>query len=161
MATLNKLVSDGKLVRVTVPLNRGESHERLIYGLPEAIRWMRDDVPKMSVGRLQSPQTPAEQLDSMLRRWTAGHPIAYGRHLYDLMPGEDETWELKTADLRIFGWIYRPRIFIAACGGYADLYKGPTKQLNYEDDRRIILKERETLDLDGEKFARGTYDELV
>ena len=161
MATLDTLVVDQKLHRITVPLGRKESHERLIYGSPEALRWMREDVPVMTTGRLRAAQTPFEQLDSILHRWTAGYPIRYRTHLFDLMPGSDETWELKTVDLRIFGWIYRPQIFIAVCGGYADWYKPPDKKLNYEDDRRLILRERAALDLDEPKFVKGMFHELV
>src|SRR5690606_40181291 len=58
----------------------------------------------------------------------------------DLMPRSDEVWELKTADLRIFGWLYRPRKFIAVVGGYADDYKGAHNKQNYEDAKRKVLR---------------------
>jgi len=161
MATLDILVNDRKVLhRITVPLRRGESPERLIYGLPEVIRWIREDVPKMTTGRLKAAQTPSEQLDDILHRWTAGKQIPYRRHLNDLMPGADEVWEFKTADLRIFGWLCAPRVFIAVRGGYADWYKPPAK-LSYETARKEVLVARTKLDLDEPKFATGEYDDLV
>jgi hypothetical protein len=77
------------------------------------------------------------------------------------MPMSDEVWEMKTADIRIFGWMYRPRTFIAVFGDYADLYKGKTQRRSYEDARRKIKKARDILDLDPPKFTKGTFDELV
>ena len=52
------------------------------------------------------------------------------------MAMRDEVWELKTADIRVFGWIYRPLIFIAAFADYADLYKGKNAPRSYPDARK-------------------------
>jgi len=79
----------------------------------------------------------------------------------DLMPATDEVWEFKTADLRIFGWLYRPRVFIAALLGYADFYKPPSPVGSYEDARKHVMSIRNTLDLDEPKYATGTFDDLV
>jgi hypothetical protein len=91
----------------------------------------------------------------------AGDPMRYGPMFHDMDPGSDEVWELKTADLRIFGWIYRPREFIAVNGGYTDDYKPPTKTKNYADDRRDVVNARNALPLDPPKFATGVFDDLV
>lgn len=116
---------------------------------------------QMVTGRVQSDFAPKEQLITRLLQWITGKPMAYGRMFQDMQPRSDEVWELKTADLRIFGWMYRPRKFIAVRGGYADDYKEPTKNKNYGDDRNEVLKAREALPLDGNKFATGAYHELV
>jgi hypothetical protein len=80
---------------------------------------------------------------------------------HDMDPRTDEVWEMKTADLRIFGWMYRQREFIAVSGGYTDDYKEPTKIKTYADDRRQVILARDALPLDGDKFAKGNFDELV
>ncbi len=115
----------------------------------------------MITGRVRSDDTPAEQLITRLLQWITGKSMARGRMFQNMKPYSDEVWELKTADLRIFGWMYRPRKFIAVCGGYADDYKEPTKIKNYEDDRDAVIKARDELPLDGDKFTRGKFDELV
>lgn len=110
---------------------------------------------------MKSEFTPAQQLTERLRQWMAGEPMAYGPMFHDMDPSSDEVWELKTADLRVFGWMYRPCEFIAVCGGYADDYKPPTKIKNYADDRRKVVKARNELPLDGKKFVTGGFDDLV
>jgi hypothetical protein len=122
---------------------------------------MRNEVPKMVTGRIASAFTPNEQLYERLRQWIAGDPMIYGTWFHDLDPQSDEVWEMKTADLRIFGWMYRPVEFIAVRGGYADHYKEPTKIKTYADERREVVQARDVLPLDGEKYAKGGFDELV
>ena len=160
MSTFDSLLRDKKLIHVTLRLARGQFHERKIYAYPECVDWMRQ-VSKMTTGRLASDFTPQEQLVQRLRQWMAGDRMEYGRMFHDMEPSTDDVWEMKTADLRIFGWMYRPREFIAVRGGYADDYKEPTKTKNYADDRREVIKARDTLPLDGDKFVKGDFNGLV
>ncbi len=97
----------------------------------------------------------------MMYKWIAGKEIIYDRIFKDLMPMKDEVWEMKTADTRVFGWIYRPRIFIAVFGDYADLYKGKMRKASYEAAKQRVLKHRDNLDLDAPKFTSGVFDDLV
>jgi hypothetical protein len=161
MATFDKLVEAGALVRVMFRLPRGQFHERKIYAYPECLEWMRNEVPTMVTGRIASAFTPKEQLIERLRQWKVGDPMVYGPMFHDMDPSSDGVWEIKTADLRIFGWMYRPRQFIAFRGGYADHYKEPTKIKIYADERRDVVKARDALPLDGKKYAEGDFDELV
>lgn len=115
----------------------------------------------MFTGRVNSNMTPAEQLITRLLQWITGKPMVYDRMFKGLIPASDGVWELKTADLRIFGWLYRPREFIAVCGGYADHYKEPTKIKDYADDKRAVIHARNTLPLDPPKFVTGAFNDLV
>jgi hypothetical protein len=161
MATFDSLLTSKKLIPVALRLRRGQFPERKIYAYPECVEWMRNEVPKMITGRVASDFTPLEQLVERLRQWIAGDPMEYGRMFHDMDPRTDDVWEMKTADLRIFGWMYRPRQFIAVRGGYADDYKEPTKIKTYADDRREVVKARDALPLDGEKFVTGGFNGLV
>lgn len=162
MATLSTLSGpDGDLFNITVPLRRGMLPERSFYALPPFVAWMTSEVPAMTTGRLNAAQSPAEQLDSILKTWLSGNPMRYRQVMQDLMPLKDEVWELKTPDLRIFGWLYRPKVFIASCGGYADDYKHPTKTKTYDAAKRQVLNDRERLDLDPPKFTSGAFDALT
>jgi len=122
---------------------------------------MKSEVPQLTTGRAQSAFTPLEQLMERLRQWMAGDAMRYGPWFHDMTPKSDHVWELKTDDLRIFGWMYQPCAFIAVRGGQADDYKEPTKIKNYADERREVIKARDTLPLDGKKFAEGEFDDLV
>jgi hypothetical protein len=161
MATLTSLVSAGALVHVTVPLEKKELPERSLYGFPEFKEWLADKLPQLEPGRLQATESPAEQLDFLMYKWIAGKRIIYGRMFNDLMPRADEVWELKTADVRVFGWIYKPRIFIAVFGDYADLYKGKNAKASYQDAKKKVKSNRDNLDLDEPKFTPGVFDDLV
>jgi hypothetical protein len=161
MPTFDTLVQQGTIIRVRLRLGRGQFDERELYALPDCLKWMKTEVPSMVTGRVQSHFTPSEQLITRLLQWITGKPMAYGRMFQDMLPKSDEVWELKTADLRIFGWMYRSRKLIAVCGGYADHYKEPTKTKYYADDRQTVVDARNALPLDGNKFVTGAFDDLV
>ena len=161
MATLSNLLEDKALVRVTIRLKRGQFHDRKLYAFPECVEWMRSEVPNLVTGRINAAMTPLEQLRERLRQWMAGEPMRDGPWFHDIEPKEHGIWELKTADLRVFGWMYRPRTFIAVRGGYADDYKEPTKNKTYADERRYVIAVRDGLPLDAEKFVLGDFDDLV
>lgn len=118
-------------------------------------------VPTWRTGRPNAAQTPKEQLDGILLKWIGGRSIEYRRMFNDLTPMKDEVWELKTPDLRIFGWIYRPRVFIASFVDYADWYKAPRPSRSYEDARTRTIDMRNKLDLEEPKFTSGVFDALV
>jgi hypothetical protein len=122
---------------------------------------MKAEVPKMVTGREKSDFTPYEQMMERLRQWMSGSPMKYGPWFHDMDPLTDAVWELKTTDLRFFGWMYQRGAFIAVRGGYADDYKEPTKTKNYADDIRGVVSARDALPLDGDKFVRGSFDDLV
>lgn len=162
MATINTLLGDqGPLTDIQVPLRRHEYQRRWVHGSHEFVRWILEDVPKLQQGRLNAHDTPQEQLDQILYRWIAGKQIAYSRMFKDLMPGRDEVWELKTADLRVFGWLAERCRFIAVLGDYADHYKGPNRRRSYETARQFVVQYRDRLDLDEPKFVTGNFDALV
>jgi len=163
MATIDTLCKRDPpgLVPITIHLRRNEFEDRYIWGTPDFWDWVQNDLPKLQPGRLGVDQSPQEQFFEILYKWITGKPMRYNKMFKDLMPRSDEVWELKTADLRIFGWLYRPRKFIAVVGGYADDYKGAHNKQNYEDAKRKVLRCRCSLDLDEPKYVTGVFDDLV
>jgi hypothetical protein len=114
-----------------------------------------------TTGRLKAELSPQEQLDIILKKWIGGERMIYSRMMQDLTPLRDEVWELKTADLRLFGWIYRPRVLIAVLLEYADWYKAPTKRYTYDDARMRVIEQRDKLDIDEPKYTTGEFSALV
>lgn len=162
MATFDELLERRVLIRVTVRLRHDQFHERRLYAFPTFLEWVKNEVPKMVTGRLKAAQTPLEQLQVRLREWMAGNPMRYGRMFQDLLPRDrDYVWEMKTPDLRIFGWMYRPKQFIAVFGDFADDYKPPTRTKSYADARKQVVKARDDIPLDGDKYSDGDFDDLV
>lgn len=161
MTTLDKIAI---ATRIRIPLGRREFDEREFYALPSYMNEVANVVPNLQAGRLNAPLSPLEQLDDILHKWITGKRMRYDRWLKDLIPQSSETWEMKTADLRIFGWIYRPKVFVAAFIGYTDDYKWHGKQPpkeSYDAARDRVVGIRDRLDLDEPKFTAGVFDALV
>jgi hypothetical protein len=162
MATLATLSEpDGPLTAIRVPLKRGVQPLRCFYACPEFMGTLTGDFRGWTTGRLKAELSPQEQFDIILKKWIGGERMIYQRMIQDLRPLKDEVWEIKTIDLRIFGWIYRPCIFIAVLLEYADWYKTPTKRCTYDDARKRVLAQRERLDIDEPKYATGEFGALV
>jgi hypothetical protein len=160
MATFEKLLKDGLVTPVVLKLRRGQFYERKLYALPECVDWMKT-IPHMATGRIASDMTPQEQFVERVRQWLAGEHMEDDRRFHDMRPKDHHVWELKTSDLRIFGWMYRPRQFIAARGGFADDFKGQTRTKSYDQEKNLVVKLRNDLPLDGDKFVTGEFHELI
>ena len=162
MATIVTLSGDnGPLTDLDVPLGRRETKRRWFYAGQEFMGWLRQDVPQLETGRLRAADTPQEQLDQILYKWISGGEITYQRMFKDLMPMSDEVWEMKTADIRIFGWMCEPLKFIAVFGDYADNYKLRGRESAYDLAKRRVIRFRDCLDLEEPKIASGTFDALI
>jgi hypothetical protein len=162
MATFDKIIQEKILLPVVVRLGRNKFPERTLFAYPESLTWMKQTVPTPVTGRQQSAQTPSEQLILRLQQWISGDQIKPGPMFREMShPPDSDTWELKTDDLRLFGWMYRPKTFIIASHGYADDYKEPTKIRDYADDVRAVVEARSVLPLDEPKLVRGKFDELI
>src|SRR4051794_3189766 len=111
MATIDNIPT---ITRILVPLGRREFDDRKFYALPSFARFLQETLPGLEGGVLEARETPKQQMDSVLRKWNAGKPMARGRAFSNLRPTRHSVWEMKTADLRIFGWLYQPRVFVAA-----------------------------------------------
>ena len=162
MATFEKIIKDRLLIPVVVRLPSGKFYDRYLYAYPDSLKWMKETVPTLQTGRIKSAQTPAEQLIMRLQQWLSGDPIKCGPMFKEMShPKNNDVWELKTDDLRMFGWMYQRKKLIIAAHGYADHYKEPTKTKNYADDVRAVMQARDALPLDGPKLVRGNFDDLI
>lgn len=162
MATLASLTgTGGPLTDLSVPLGRHEVQARWILAYPQVIKWLQNDLPNLHQGRLNVAQTPLEQVDDLLYRWIAGKSIKYDKMFKDLTPMADEVWEMKTADIRIFGWMCEPRKFVAVLPGFADDYKGKDSWARYEAAKQAVIRARNALPLNEPKIATGVFDALV
>ena len=98
-------------------------------------------------------QPPVEQLDDLMEVFCSGSPLTYGWQFKCLTHVAEGVWELKTADVRLFGWFHKKDCFIAAVADTADRIK--THKL-YEGYGRIeVINFRKALDLDDPKFIPG------
>ncbi len=161
MATIHRLLAEKQLFDITVPLGRREFQSRRIYALLTFVDWKDNELPRLQPGRLRATETPEEQFDNILFKWISGKEIRYGTMFKDLSPIGDEVWELKTVDLRIFGWMFQKDTFVAVFGDYADNYKPPNLRSSYSVAMAKVVGARKKLDLDEPKFITGVYDDIV
>lgn len=155
MATLAKLVADEALFEIEADLSDGIQPVRFMYGLPR-FRAFLDSVPELvSIWNIE--QTPAEQLDDLLNEYLGTEPFTVLWRFGPLFPPRGRAWpgvwELKTADLRIFGWFYTLNTFIAVSGCATQLVKdNPGLYGGFRDE---VAHYRTQLPLDEPKFVAG------
>jgi hypothetical protein len=130
MLTLAKLLEEREILRIEVELDERELPSRLLYGTPGFIAWLDERLRKFEPSPLGADLAPAEQLDLLFYEFTSGAPLSPTRQFRVVRHEKFPVWELKTPDLRVFGWFARKDCFIAAFGDWADnikdhgLYRG-------------------------------------
>lgn len=115
MATLEHLISIGTLLRYEADLDVDELPHRYLYVSPTVDRWLERILPGLPRDRSRQ-LTPSQQVDVILRDFVLGRPLNYGRDHRRLEPHADQVWELKSEDLRLFGWYVREEMFVVVEG---------------------------------------------
>jgi hypothetical protein len=95
-----------------VKLNYPDVENRKIYAIPAVRDWF-DTTLRTLVQLEQTDISPRLQAYALLRMYQSGEKLAEGEEFKLMKPKDNDVYELRTADLRIFGWFYRPSVFIA------------------------------------------------
>ena len=151
MATLLHLAGQNRLSKLDAALGRDQQEWRRIYALPQARKWMEGVLPTLE-SELGLEISPIEQLDAFLTNYCAGDTLMYGRQFRPLRHIDAGVWELKTPDLRLFGWFHAKDCFI--CSDCDDATKVKKHHL-YAGYRDQAVRLRDQLDLDEPKFLSG------
>ena len=160
MATILKLVERGELVKLDVELGPSEMEQRCIYFHHRCAGGLYDRLSKM-VSQWKVESSPIEQFDELTYHFVTGDSIDFPRQFRDLIHRRDGIWELKTPDLRLFGWFATMDCFI--CTDVADANEvkhGPKGAVNFHGSLYAGYCEqagywRDQLDLDEPKFLTG------
>lgn len=158
MPTPQTLVQQGRLEAIEVELDPDELPERLIYAHPRVVRWLEEVLPTLqSDNYVPGALRPEEQTDVLLYQLISGQgQVALPPKC--LRPQEDGVWELRTHDLRFFGWFWRPKIFIMTSIEVASR----CKELNLYGGHRDQAKHfRDGLDLEPPKFVSGEIEDVL
>jgi hypothetical protein len=106
--------------------------------------------------------TPKQQLYVRFKEWIIGKPMVRDRMFRDMRPLQDGVVELKTADLRLFGWTPYVKALVLTRVGMADDYKWQTvngvrqpPKKSYEDEKKKVIAYRDATPLDEPKFVTG------
>lgn len=153
MATVIELCEDGALVRIDVPLDANEQPWRRIYGTPEFIGWLEEQLPLFQTTVIGGDIEPLEQVDAAFHEYVVGDRMVRDVRFKFLSWTPDYSiWEFKTADIRVFGWVPEKDVFICTFGDMKDdieLYK---RYGRYIVQTKYV---RDNLDLNDPKFIES------
>src|SRR5258708_3635038 len=111
MATLIELERRGVLTKLDPELDVPQQEFRCIYLGPKLRAWIEDVLPALESDRgIETP--PVGQFDELMSVFCSGETLTYDWQFKPLNYVENGIWELKSADLRIFGWFPRKDCFI-------------------------------------------------
>lgn len=151
MATLIHLAQQNQVYKFEASLGWREQEERRIYVFPEARAWMEQVLPG-EASNWNLELSPLEQLDDFLTHYCAGRELMFGRQFHPLRHIDRGIWELKTADVRLFGWFHAKDCFVCTQGNTAYNVKEYNLYAGYRDG---AVRLRGQLDLDEPKFVTG------
>jgi hypothetical protein len=152
MATLLDLERWGALFRLDAGLDPGVQEFRQIYTSPDLRWWMESTLPGL-VSSWNLELTPLEQLDGLINVFCSGDTLTYGQQFKPLTHVKDGIWELKTADLRMFGWFNRKDCFVGVVADDATRIKTYKLYKGYANVTTAGF--RDALDLDEPKYVTG------
>lgn len=147
----------GVLAKLDAQLSHRQQEFRCFYASQKLVSWLQNEL-FVAVSQHNLQQAPAEQVDALLASFCSGDRLIYGWSFKDIRPVGSGVWELKTADVRIFGWFCAVDVFVGVVGDFAwrvkqyDLYRG------YRDEvLRFIAK----LDIDEPKCLNGGVEDGI
>ena len=103
MATIIELCNQGVLIKLDPELDPRQQELRRIYLGPKLVEWINNTLPGLESDRgLET--SPVGQFDELIQVFCSGDTLTYDWQFKPLNYVQDGIWELKTPDLRIFGW---------------------------------------------------------
>ena len=151
MATIAQLEAAGLLFKLDPALDVDEQELRLFHTSPRLSDRLQNVLPT-SGSSWDIENSPAEQLDALIAVYASGLPLTYGWQFKPIRPIGDGVWELKTADLRIFGWFAARDCLI---GVVADTKEHIREHTLYPGYRGEVTRFRAALELNAPKFIPG------
>jgi len=144
MATLERLEGDEKLIKCT-PMDEDCVPIRSMFLTCDCDDWLNDLVNKTS------DRGEEELMDQVLKK--IHHYLTAPKVHIGAFYSKSYIWYMRTPDLRIFGFFYRPGVFIAVCGGEK---KDIMKADGYKKLFRKTMDVSDRLGLDLPKYMTRT-----
>jgi hypothetical protein len=158
MPTITDLVDNGAIVKIDVELAPHDQPLRLLYGTPQFIAWLQGILDGAKPALLLGHSSPAEQIDDLFHSFLSGEHLVFTRQFRVVRAEENAVWELKTPDIRIFGWFMAKDCFVAVFGNWTDIIKEHDLYRGY---RIAIRRLRRELDIDATLCVRGVAPDDV
>jgi hypothetical protein len=152
MPTITELLDSGAIIKIDVELAPRDQPLRLLYGTPQFVEWLRQILEGVEPPRQLGQTSPAEQIDDLFHSFLSGEPLIFTRQFRVVRAEENAVWELKTPDMRIFGWFMAKDCFVAVFGNWADTIKDHDLYRGY---RIAIRRLRRELGIDATLCVKG------
>lgn len=134
------MVERGDIAPIEVELAEREQPLRALYGTPGFIAWLRERLNDTSPSPLFADVTPAEQLDDLFYTFVSGRRLLYNKQFRAIRAERNAVWELKTPDLRVFGWFLVRDCFVGVFGDWADRIKDHNLYRGYRLEIRRLRR---------------------
>src|SRR5262245_46299929 len=157
MATLLQLEAQGHVSKVDPALPLHQQELRVLYASPRLRQWLENVLPTLG-STWNIELSPAEQLDALVEQYAAGEPLVYQHNSYPIRHVSGYVWELKTPDLRIFGWFHKMDCFVGVVANPTELIKRHNLYHGHAGD---VVRFVDALDLDPPKFIAGDDPRVV
>jgi hypothetical protein len=158
MATIIELEQQGVLTKLDPELDPPQQEFRRIYLGPKLRDWIEHVLPTLESDR-GIEIAPLGQFDELISVFCSGETLTYGWQFKPLNYVENGIWELKTADLRIFGWFSQKDCFV---GVIADTKARILKHKLVAPYANVeVAPFRKQLNLDEPKFVPGVNPHAV
>ncbi|SDS02709.1 hypothetical protein [Bradyrhizobium canariense] len=158
MPTIADLVNNGAIVKIDVELAARDQPLRLLYGTPQFVGWLKEILNGEQPPQLLGRTSAAEQVDDLFHSFLSGEHLIFTRQFRVVRAEENAVWELKTPDVRIFGWFMAKDCFVAVFGNWADTIKDHDLYRGY---RLAIRRLRRELGIDETLCVRGVAPDDV
>ncbi len=119
--------------------------------------WIENDLPNLA-SALGLQLSPQEQLFALVDIFCSDQELSFGHHFKPLRCRGQGVWELRTDDLRVFGWFPLKDHFIAVAANDATFIK---EHRLYEGYIGSVVHFRDHLDLDEPKYIQGENPDHV
>jgi len=158
MPTPQSIEEQGLLVQLEVDLDPDEQPQRLLYAHGRVVEWLEEILPNLETDNyVPGALRPEDQADALFYQFISGS-TSMQMAPNCLKPEQEGVWELRTHDLRLFGWFWRKGVFIFTAIDQAKR----CKDLNlYAGYRNQTKHDRENLDLDPPKFTPGGLSDVL
>jgi hypothetical protein len=159
MATLEELESRKLLYRFRPKrLKRHEFEDRQLWFFPEVVQWLLNDLPKLGAFYPEN-QAPYLQANVLMKSFVLGAEFVEKTMFWKMRPYRDDVFELKSADIRFFGWFVKPKVFVVACFEvFENVHAEPGVHDRYRDE---VIRKRSLLPLDDPKYIKGAKADHV
>lgn len=129
-----------------------------MFGSSDFRAWLHGDVKKAEAF-YQDDLAPALQARNLIKSFETGAPFKGSKLFKKMSPLSDDIFELRSPDLRFFGWFPKIDHFIAVRGDLFENLKADTSL--YEQHRLAAVGFRQELDLDEPKYTPGAGEQDV